>query len=100
MSRARNRDATEATRSATVTAPARDLQLDCAPVIESSSSDCRHGRARPVHRRCTAMPVREFQMRILQVSSALSLFLLISCGPNGDPESATGEPTARLGAGA
>ena len=39
-------------------------------------------------------------MRIQQLSSALSLFLLISCGPNSDPASTTDEPIARLGAGA
>jgi hypothetical protein len=46
------------------------------------------------------MPVREFQMRISQASSALSLFLLISCGQIGDPGPAAADPTARVSAGA
>ena len=38
-------------------------------------------------------------MRIPQASSALSLFLLISCGQIGDPGSTAADPAARVSAG-
>jgi hypothetical protein len=100
MSRERDIDATEATRGARSHHTPLEIGSDRGPLSKVHREVVDKRERTRVHRRCTATPAREFQMYIQQLSSALSLFLLISCGPSCDPESSTDKPTARLGAGA